>query len=53
MADSYDEKEVMQKSDTKCIHLIPEDVAVGLMIKNSFINDLQHETIYRYNDKIK
>ena len=33
--------------------LIPENVAVGLLIKNSFISDLQQETICRYNDKIK
>lgn len=32
---------------------MPENVAVGLLIKNSFISDIQRETICRYNDKIK
>ena len=35
------------------VDLVPEDVAINLLIKNSFIVDLQKETIYRYNDKIK
>lgn len=35
----------------QCVKL--PNVAVGLLIKNSFISDLQQETICRYNDKIK
>lgn len=53
MADLYDEKEVVQKNVSNQIDLVPENVAVGLLIKNSFISDLQHETICRYNDRIK
>ena len=49
----YDEKESIQDAAPKHIDLIPENVAVGLLIKNSFISDLQQETICRYNDKIK
>lgn len=35
------------------VDLIPDDVALGLMYKHSFISDLQRETIYRFNDVIK
>ena len=53
MAELYDEKEIMQKPVSTQVDLVPENVAVGLLIKNSFISDLQHETICRYNDRIK
>ena len=53
MAELYDEKEIMQKPVSTQVDLVPENVAVGLLIKNSFIGDLQHETICRYNDRIK
>ena len=53
LAKLYDEKESIQDAAPKHIDLIPENVAVGLLIKNSFISDLQQETICRYNDKIK
>lgn len=53
MAELYDEKEIMRKPVSTQVDLVPENVAVGLLIKNSFISDLQHETICRYNDRIK
>lgn len=53
LAELYDEKEMIQKQVPKQIDLVPENVAVGLLVKNSFISDLQHETICRYNDRIK
>jgi transcriptional regulator with XRE-family HTH domain len=55
MADLYDEKLVIHKqiSNQNQVDLVPEKVAVGLLIKNSFISDLQRETICRYNDRIK
>lgn len=34
------------------VNVVPEDVAMQLLIKNSFINDLQSETVRRYNDKV-
>ena len=46
----YEENHFEEK---RCVDLVPEDVAVNLLIKNSFIEDIQRETIYRYNDKIK
>ena len=46
----YEENHIEEK---RCVDLVPEDVAVNLLIKNSFIEDIQRETIYRYNDKIK
>lgn len=49
----YDEKPTVQDQEPKQIGLIPENVAIGLLIKNSFISDLQRETICRYNDRIK
>ncbi len=35
------------------VDLIPESVAVALLVKNEFLADIQRETIYRYNDKIR
>ena len=34
------------------VNIIPEEVALRLLMKNSFINDLQSETVRRYNDKV-
>lgn len=36
----------------KEIQVIPDDVAVGLLIRNSFIQDLEQEVILRYTDTI-
>lgn len=33
--------------------VIPDDVAVGLLIRNSFIQDLEQEVILRYTDTIQ
>lgn len=35
------------------VDLIPESVAVALLVKNDFLADIQRETIYRYNDRIR
>lgn len=32
---------------------VPEDVAVGLLIRNSFIQDLEKEVILRYTDMVQ
>ena len=37
----------------KEIQVVPDDVAVGLLIKNSFIKDLEKEVILRYTDTIQ
>ena len=34
------------------VQVIPDDVAVGLLIRNSFIQDLEQEVILRYTDTI-
>ena len=34
------------------VQIIPDDVAVGLLIRNSFIQDLEQEVILRYTDTI-
>lgn len=34
------------------VQIIPDDVAVGLLIRNSFIQDLEQEVILRYKDTI-
>lgn len=34
------------------VQIIPDDVAVGLLIRNSFIQDLEQEVILRYIDTI-
>lgn len=34
------------------VNIIPEEVALQLLMKNSFVNDLQSETVRRYNDKV-
>lgn len=52
MAELYDEKEMIQKPVPTRVDLVPKNVAVGMLIKNPFISDLQHETICRYNYRI-
>lgn len=37
----------------KEIQVVPDDVAIGLLIKNSFIQDLEREVILRYTDTIQ
>lgn len=34
------------------VQVVPDDVAVGLLIRNSFIKDLEQEVILRYTDTI-
>lgn len=34
------------------VQIIPDDVAVGLLMRNSFIQDLEQEVILRYTDTI-
>uniref|UniRef100_UPI003FF0BDB4 helix-turn-helix domain-containing protein n=1 Tax=Lachnospira sp. TaxID=2049031 RepID=UPI003FF0BDB4 len=34
------------------VQVVPDDVAVGLLIRNSFIKDLEQEVIRRYTDTI-
>lgn len=38
---------------SKVTQVVPEDVAVGLLIRNSFIQDLEQEVILRYTDTIQ
>lgn len=35
------------------VDLVPDSVALGLLMKNSFISDLQRETILRFSHNIK
>ena len=46
----------LYNEDTKEIpkdtQIVPEDVAVGLLLRNSFIQDLEKEVILRYRDVI-
>ena len=37
----------------KEVQVVPDDIAVGLLIKNSFIQDLEQEVILRYTDTIQ
>lgn len=37
----------------KGTQIVPDDVAVGLLIRNSFIQDLEKEVILRYTDNIQ
>ena len=47
----------LYKEDTREIpketQIVPEDVAVGLLLRNSFIQDLEQEVILRYTDTIQ
>ena len=43
--------ECVQKEPRE-VQVIPDDVAVGLLIRNSFIQDLEQEVILRYTDTI-
>ena len=38
---------------SKGTQIVPDDVAVGLLIRNSFIQDLEREVILRYTDTIQ
>ena len=53
VAKLYEEEAVYQKKSIIEPDLVPEHVVFGLLMRNSFISDLQRETIYRYNDRIK
>ena len=35
------------------VDLVPESIALGLLMKNSFISDLQRETILRFSHNIR
>lgn len=37
----------------RAIQVVPDDVVVGLLIRNSFIQDLEQEVILRYTDTIQ
>ena len=50
ISELYNEEATNENITT--VDVIPIDVAVNLMMKNSFINDFQTETIRRYNDLI-
>ena len=53
MAKLYEEEPKRQVQLTKEPDLVPDNVVLGLLMRNSFISDLQRETIYRFNDKMK
>lgn len=40
------------QEEAREVQIIPDDVAVGLLIRNSFIQDLEQEVILRYTDTI-
>lgn len=50
VASVYDECEMEMPRGTQ---VVPDDVAVGLLIRNSFIQDLEQEVILRYTDTIQ
>lgn len=37
----------------RSIQVVPDDVAIGLLIRNSFIQDLEQEVVLRYTDVIQ
>jgi len=45
----YEENHEIQSPS---VGIVPEEVALGLLVRNSFISDLQNETIRRYNNKV-
>ena len=50
VASVYDE---CVKETPRATQVVPDDVAVGLLIRNSFIQDLEQEVILRYTDTIQ
>lgn len=50
IASLYNEYEQEQSRGTQ---IVPDEVAVGLLIRNSFIQDLEKEVILRYTDIIQ
>lgn len=45
----YEERYEIQSPS---VSVVPEEVVFGLLVRNSFISDLQNETIRRYNNKV-
>lgn len=45
----YEERYEIQSPS---VSVVPEEVVLGLLVRNSFISDLQNETIRRYNNKV-
>lgn len=45
--------EPIHKKESIKVDLVPENVALGLLIRNSFISDLQRETILRFSHNIR
>ena len=41
------------QEQTRSIQVVPDEVAVGLLIRNSFIQDLEREVILQFNDIIQ
>lgn len=41
------------QEEPRGIQVVPDEVAVGLLIRNSFIQDLEQEVILRYTDTIQ
>ncbi len=50
VASVYDE---CVQEEPRGIQVVPDEVAVGLLIRNSFIQDLEQEVILRYTDTIQ
>ena len=45
--------EPMHEEKMVKVDLVPESIALGLLMKNSFISDLQRETILRFSHNIR
>lgn len=54
LSEVYEQKPVVNKiSNPIQVDLIPDDVAIKLLCQSSFVNDIQRESILRFNESIQ
>lgn len=54
LSEVYEQKPVVNKIGNPIqVDLIPDDVAIKLLCQSSFVNDIQRESILRFNESIQ
>lgn len=54
LSEIYEQQPVVNKTTNPVqVDMIPDDVAIKLLCQSSFVNDIQRESILRFNDSIQ
>ena len=54
LSEIYEQQPVVNKTANPVqVDMIPDDVAIKLLCQSSFVNDIQRESILRFNDSIQ